>query len=169
MSRSVQTLVAVLVLVGALTPAGAAAGAPAPTEAVGVPDGTIKISGNVIALGVGYEWARGTLTYKGQKIPFWVRGISVMDIGVAKITGVGEVFNLKSLADFEGNYTGSTFGSAVPRGKSIALLKNEKAVSIRARSAVSGIRLNFSGNGMRIRLTAPSKTDIASDSSGVPR
>jgi outer membrane immunogenic protein len=163
--RAVHTLVTVLALLSASAPAGA--GAPAPTEAVGVPDATITISGNVIALGVGYEWARGTLTYKGQTIPFWVRGISAMDIGVAKFTGVGEVFHLDSLSEFAGNYVGSTFGSAVPHGESIVLLKNEKAVSIRARSTVSGIRLNFSGNGMRIRLSAPSKREIAPDAAAL--
>jgi hypothetical protein len=80
-----------------------------------------------------------------------------MDIGAAKIAGVGEVFNLNFLADFEGDYAGSTFGSAVSRGASLALIKNEKGVTIRARSKVSGVRFNFSGNGMRIRLTAPPK------------
>jgi hypothetical protein len=109
----------------------------------------------VIALGVGYEWARGTLTYQGQSIPFWVHGFSLMDIGAAKISGVGEVFNLKTLASFEGDYAGSTFGSAVAHGESMALLKNSNGVIIRARSGVSGVRLNFSGNTMRIRLAAP--------------
>jgi outer membrane immunogenic protein len=155
MTRSLQSLVAVLGLVGASVSAGA--GAPAPMEDLGPPDATITISGGVIAVGVGYEWARGTLTYQGQTVPFWVRGVSVMDIGAAKIAGVGEVFNLKSLADFEGNYAGTTFGSAISRGASLALIKNEKGVTIRARSTISGVRLNFSGNGMRIRLTAPPK------------
>jgi outer membrane immunogenic protein len=157
MTGSVQTLVAVLVLVTASV--SARSGAPAPMEAVGVPDATITITGGVVALGVGYEWARGTLTYQGQTITFWVRGVSVMDIGAAKLAGVGEVFNLKSLADFEGNYAGTTFGSAVSRGASLALIKNEKGVTIRARAVASGVRFNFSGSGMRIRLTAPPKVD----------
>ena len=153
MSRHIQTLVALLVL--ACVAAYADPGAPTPSEAVGTPDATLTISGRVIALGVGYEWARGTLTYQGQSIPFWVRGFSVMDIGAAKITGVGEVFNLKSVASFGGDYVGSTFGSAVAHGESMALLKNANGVVIRARSGESGVRLNFSGNTVRIRLAAP--------------
>lgn len=106
-------------------------------------------------MGVGYEWARGVLEFNGRTYPFWVRGISVMDVGAAKIVGSGEVFDLKSLADFEGAYAGSTFGSAVSRGASLGLMKNDKGVTIRMRSAVAGIRFNFSGNGMRIKLTPP--------------
>jgi len=157
MCRSVRSLVAALGLAVASVCAGA--GAPAPTEALGEPDATIAISGGVIAVGIGYEWARGTLTYRGNTVPFWVRGVSVMDIGAAKIAGVGEVFNLKTLADFAGNYAGTTFGSAVSHGASLALIKNEKGVTIRARSTISGVRFNFSGNGMRIRLTAPPKPE----------
>lgn len=153
MSRPIQTLIALLVL--ACVAAYADPGAPTPSEAVGTPDATLSISGHVIALGVGYEWARGTLTYQGQSIPFWVHGLSVMDIGAAKITGVGEVFNLKSVAGFAGDYVGSTFGSAVAHGQSMGLVKNANGVVIRVRSAESGMRLNFSGNTVRIRLAKP--------------
>jgi hypothetical protein len=150
MSATLKTLLVAL----SLASAAAVAGAPAPTapEISGPPDATLTISGGVIALGVGYEWARGTLLYQGQTIPFTVRGVSVVDVGAAKIAGAGEVYHLKSLADFAGNYAGSSFGSAVTRGASLALIKNEHGVTIRARSAVSGVRWNFSGNGVRIRL-----------------
>jgi hypothetical protein len=126
-----------------------------------VADASITIYGGVVALGLGYEWARGTLIYQGRAYPFRVRGVSVMDIGAAKITGEGAVFHLKSLADFEGTYAGSTFGSAVTHGASIALIKNENGVTIRARSTVSGIRFNFSGNGIRIRFSSAPKVDGA--------
>jgi hypothetical protein len=155
MSRSVKTLLVALMLTA--TAASSGAEVVAPISAPGTPDATITISGGVIALGIGYEWAHGTLTYQGRTYPFRVRGMSVMDIGAAKITGVGEVFDLKSLAAFEGRYAGSTFGSAVSRGASLALIKNASGVTIRARSTVSGIRFNFSGNGFRIEFTAPPK------------
>jgi hypothetical protein len=152
MRQTLPTVLAALVLATA-----SAAGPPSPTpvEEMGPPDATLTISGGVIALGIGYEWAHGTLVYRGQSIAFTVRGVSVLDIGAAKISGAGEVFHLKSLADFAGDYGGTTFGSAVTRGASLGLVKNEHGVTIRARSNVSGIRLNFSGNGMRIRLTPP--------------
>jgi hypothetical protein len=151
MIAAVKTLLAALLLVSATASAGPVLDPPAADP--GPPDAVLTISGGVVALGVGYEWARGTLVYQGRSIPFLVRGVSVLDVGAAKIAGTGEVFHLKALADFEGNYAGSTFGSAVSRGASFALLKNERGVTIRVRSAVSGVRFNFSGNGMRIRFT----------------
>ena len=144
-----------LVLVLATRSAIAGAPSPAPPQISGPPDATLTIAGGVIALGVGYEWARGTLHYQGRTIPFWVHGLSVMDLGAAKIAGAGEVFQLKSLDDFAGNYVGTTFGSALAHGDSLGLLKNEHGVTIRVRSTVSGVRINFSGNGMRIRLMPP--------------
>jgi hypothetical protein len=144
----------------ALTLAGAPAmlRADAPTPVVPeVPDATITLTGGVIGLGIGYEWAHGTLSYQGRTFPFRVHGLSVMDIGAARITGTGEVFNLKTLAQFEGDYAGSTFGSAVSRGSSLALIKNESGVIIKARSSISGVRFNFSGNGIRIQFTLPPK------------
>jgi hypothetical protein len=150
-------LIRSLAAVAMLASASASPGSDSPPAMVSpeVANGSITISGSVVALGIGYEWASGTLIYQGRAYPFRVRGLSVMDIGAAKITGAGEVFNLKSLADFEGDYAGTTFGSAVSHGASLALIKNEHGVSIRARSTVSGVRLNFSGNGIRIRFTTP--------------
>jgi hypothetical protein len=161
MRPSIRSLIAALMLTGRAAMAGNDS-PPPPMAAPAIADGTITISGGVVALGFGYEWARGTLIYQGRAYPFWVRGVSVMDIGAAKIVGSGEVFNLKALANFEGNYAGTTFGSAVSQGASLALIKNDSGVTIRARSTVSGVRLNFSGNGIRIRFTTPPKVDGAS-------
>lgn len=153
MHPSIRSLILALMLAGGTAVAGN--DSPPPIAVDAVPDGSITLSGGVVALGVGYEWGRGTLVYQGRAYPFQVRGLSVMEIGAAKITGTGEVLNLKSLADFEGTYAGTTFGSALSHGASLALIKNENGVIIRARSTVSGIRFNFSGNGIRIRFTPP--------------
>ncbi|MGC1458988.1 MAG: hypothetical protein WA825_11975 [Steroidobacteraceae bacterium] len=153
MSPALKILFAALMLIGATASAGPPT--PAPPEVTGPPDATFTISGGVIALGIGYQWARGTLVYQGHSIPFAVRGVSLLDIGAARIAGSGEVFHLQSLDDFAGRYAGTTFGSAFARGASLGLIKNEHGVIIRARSTVSGVRLNFSGNAMRIRLGSP--------------
>lgn len=153
MSRSVLMPLALL-LAGAGSAALADMPAPAPAPMAGdaVPDATISVSGGVFALGIGYEWARGTLHYQGHAFPFRVRGMSVLDLGVATVTGTGEVYNLRNLQDFNGNYVGTTVGSAVSQGGSLALMKNEHGVTIRSLSQVHGVRFNFSGNGMRIQL-----------------
>jgi hypothetical protein len=156
MSRPVLLSLALLVA-GATTAAVADIPTPtlAPVAESSVPDATITTSGGVFALGIGYQWAHGTLHYHGQAFPFRVRGMSVLDLGVASVTGTGEVFNLHALKDFSGNYLGTTVGSAVSQGGSLALMKNEHGVTIRALAQVHGIRFNFSGNGMRIQLDPP--------------
>src|SRR5215472_13223800 len=50
-----------------------------------VPDGSIKLSGGSVAVGVGYSWASGTLTYKGKDYPISVSGLSVGDVGATKV------------------------------------------------------------------------------------
>jgi hypothetical protein len=153
MSRSMlKPLVLLLAGAGPAALADMPAPAPAPMSQPAVPDATITLSGGVFALGIGYEWAHGTLNYQGHAYPFHVRGMSLLDLGAASVTGAGQVFNLHSLQDFNGNYVGTTVGSAVSQGGSLALMKNERGVTIRALSQVHGVRFNFSGNGMRILL-----------------
>ncbi|HEV2702792.1 MAG TPA: hypothetical protein VGV09_14270 [Steroidobacteraceae bacterium] len=159
MKFSIRNVLALAVLAGMAT-ASAGIEVPGPPESSDAPDATIAFSGGVVAVGAGYQWVRGTLSYRGQTYGFHVRGVSILDIGAAHISGAGQVFNLKTLQDFEGNYAGTSFGSAVPRGASLALVKNEHGVTIRARSVVSGVRLNFSGNGMHIKLDLPPSVQV---------
>ena len=65
---------------------------------------TITFSGGSVAAGVGYTWGNGVLNFEGKRYPFKVDGLGVVDLGVARIEGAGEVYNLGKLADFSGNY-----------------------------------------------------------------
>jgi hypothetical protein len=49
-------------------------------------DATVKLSGGVVAAGVGYKWGRGTLSYQGQQLKFCIRGLSVGDVGIANLS-----------------------------------------------------------------------------------
>lgn len=48
------------------------------------PDATLKLSQGQVAVGIGWNWGGGVLTYKGKNYPFKVDGLSVDDIGVTK-------------------------------------------------------------------------------------
>ena len=74
------------------------------------PDATLRLSGGSFALGIGFSWGSGTLTYKGKNYPVKVNGLSVGKVGVTGSSAYGEVFNLKHLQDFNGHYI------SVPRG-----------------------------------------------------
>ncbi len=68
------------------------------------PDATLKLTEGTVAVGIGFSWGKGTLAYKGKNYPVKVEGLSVGEVGVNRATAVGNVRNLKQLADFDGNY-----------------------------------------------------------------
>ena len=49
------------------------------------PDATIKLHGGSVAVGIGYSWGGGTLTYKGKTYEVEVKGLSVGDVGATDI------------------------------------------------------------------------------------
>ncbi len=50
------------------------------------PDATIKLHGGSVAVGIGYSWGGGTLTYKGKTYEVEVKGLSVGDVGIRSST-----------------------------------------------------------------------------------
>src|SRR5688572_17087166 len=73
--------------------------------------GKVTLESKSVALGVGVSWGDGILEYRGKTYPFTVRGLSVVDLGVSKITAKDEVVNLKKLSDFDGNYASAKAGA----------------------------------------------------------
>jgi hypothetical protein len=93
-------------------------------------DATVEFTGGSVAAGVGYVWGDGNLIYKGQRHQFKLSGISIVDVGAARIAASGVVYHLKNLSDFDGNYSAVTAGITVAGGGSAALLKNQHGVVI---------------------------------------
>jgi hypothetical protein len=127
-------------------------GMSAPAIAENVPDAKITFSGGSVAVGIGYTWGSGTLLFKKKSYPFTVEGLSVIDIGIAKIDGTGDVYNLKEVKDFPGTYVAAGVGATIAGGGTIAAMENEKGVIIHFRSTTAGLRLNVSASGIVIRL-----------------
>ena len=67
------------------------------------PDATLTLSGGAVALGVGFSWGKGTLTYKGKDYPVSVDGLTLGKVGLSGASATGEVYGLKSLKDFDGH------------------------------------------------------------------
>jgi hypothetical protein len=116
------------------------------------PDGTLNLSGGSFAVGVGYVWGDGALTYQGAKHDFKLSGVSIIDVGGAHITATGDVYHLQSLDDFNGNYTAVSAGLTVAGGGSVAVLKNEHGVVIKLHATTAGLRFNLAAEGVAIRL-----------------
>jgi hypothetical protein len=121
----------------------------APQDSPTAADATLKLSGGIMAVGVGYKWGRGTLTYQGQQLEFCVRGLSVGDAGAVKMDAQGSVYNLKSVGDFAGRYFAISGGFTVARGESTSLLKNKSGVMIQLETLETGLRFDIAAGGTR--------------------
>lgn len=123
-----------------------------PTPAQSDTEGTITLSSKSVAVGVGVSWGDGTLTYRGKKHTFTVSGLSVVDVGVSKISARGKVHNLKKLEDFDGNYAAAGAGAAVGGGAATAALKNQNGVEVTLTATTKGVKFSLGGGGVEMKL-----------------
>jgi len=114
--------------------------------------GTLTVTSKSIAAGVGVSWGEGVLEYRGQKYPFSVDGLSLVDLGVSKVTAQGKVENLKKLEDFNGSYVVAGAGAAVGGGAGAAALKNQNGVEIAPTATAQGVRFALPKGGMNVKL-----------------
>jgi hypothetical protein len=117
------------------------------------PDGTVKMTGKSVAAGVGFSWGSGVLTYQGKEYPFTISGLSAGDIGFNVAELSGEVFNLKNLADFNGNYSGFGAGITVAGGGSGATMKNQNGVVMNVVATTQGLTFKLGVDGMKVELS----------------
>jgi len=123
------------------------------TAADSRPDATIDISGNTVAVGVGYSKAHGTLHFDGKSYPVQLEGLSVGSVGAATITASGDVYHLAKLADFDGNYTAVSAGATLGGGGAATTMQNQNGVVIELRSTTEGAQLNLSVDGLALKVT----------------
>jgi hypothetical protein len=116
------------------------------------PDGTVNLTGGSVAAGIGYTWGHGKLSFQDKVHPFSLSGVSVVDVGAANISATGNVYNLKKLSDFAGNYVDATAGLTIAGGGSVAYLKNEHGVVIKLQATTAGLRFTLAAEGVNIKL-----------------
>ena len=118
----------------------------------GAVDGRITIVARSAALGVGYTWGDGTLSYHRHTYHFAVRGVSVADVGFSRIVGHGRVYNLHRVEDFSGTYGAATGAVTVGRGIAGQFLQNGQGVQIRIDDVTRGAELSGSADGIQLEL-----------------
>lgn len=121
-------------------------------EMTTAPDATIRFSGGSVAVGIGWSWGGGTLTYKGRDYPISVKGLSLGKVGITGVTASGEVHHLKSLKDFDGNYTGVGAGITLAGGRSAVTIKNQNGVRVRVISTARGVDLTVGLGGVDMKI-----------------
>lgn len=142
--------IAVLVLVIA-----AMAGSTQAAKHYSAPDATLRMSIGGVHLGIGGSSGSGTLTYRGRNYPFRVSGMAVGRVGVTSSSAVGDVFNLRHLRDFNGNYTVSgagTRGVTLGAGRTGTIMSNQAGVIVRISSTQRGVAVNATGGGLTMQL-----------------
>ena len=116
------------------------------------PSGSVKISSQSIAIGVGVNWGDGVLSFQGKTYRFSVDGLSVADLGISSVSSSGEVFNLNNLSDFSGNYTAGESGIAIGGGGNDVIMKNQNGVVIRLHGTQQGVKFTLALGGVKLQL-----------------
>jgi hypothetical protein len=115
-------------------------------------DATLKLSEGNIAAGIGFSWGKGTLTYQGKTYAVKVEGLSVGEVGVNRAEAAGNVYNLKKLEAFNGNYTAAAAAGTVGGGAGVAAMKNQNGVVIEMKSTTQGASLKLAAEGIKLRI-----------------
>ena len=131
------------------SPAAPAAKKPAATKKA---DATVKLSEGEVAVGIGWSWGKGVLTYKGKTYPFKVEGLTVGEVGVTKAEATGEVFNLTKLEDFGGVYRAASAEATADKGKGVTTLQNGAGVNLHLKSTTKGASLKLAVEGLKLTL-----------------
>jgi hypothetical protein len=115
--------------------------------------GTVTVTATSVAAGIGWSWGSGTLTLlDGSQHQFKVSGLDVVAVGIKQATGVGNVYHLKQLADFEGKYVKATAGAAVGGGASATTMQNDKGVVINLTGVGQGVDFRLAVSGIDVTL-----------------
>jgi len=116
------------------------------------PPGKVAIESTSIAAGVGVSWGDGKLRFKGKEYQFSIEGMTLVDVGISKASAVGDVYDLKEVSQFEGNYVAGEAGFALAGGMGGMSLRNQNGVVMHLRSVTQGAKLQLGPSGLTIKL-----------------
>jgi hypothetical protein len=128
------------------------AAAPAEASVTAPPPAHVNLETTSIAAGLGVSWGDGTLSFEGKRYPFSVKGLSLGDLGAAKIVASGGVENIQSVADFEGQYMAVEAGASLGRGASVVTMRNANGVTLTLETENSGAQLTLAAKGISVSL-----------------
>jgi len=114
------------------------------------PLGELTLESTQIAAGVGVTWGDGILKFQDKQYKFTVRGLDAGAVGISKISAKGDVYNMKSAADFPGKYVAAQAGVAVIKGEIGLLMRNEKGTVINLKATQKGVQLSLGAQGLNI-------------------
>jgi hypothetical protein len=112
----------------------------------------MEVKATSIAIGVGVTWGDGTLKFKGKDHAFSISGLSLIDLGFSSVSATGNVYNLKKVSDFAGNYLAAKAGIALAGGGGGMVMQNQNDVLINVTGVTQGVKLSLGPAGVTIKL-----------------
>jgi hypothetical protein len=116
------------------------------------PDATMTLSAKSLAAGAGYSWGGGKLMYEGKTYDVTIDGLTVGAAGISSITASGNVYDLKKLEDFDGNYTAVAAGSAIAGGGGALTMQNQNGVQVTLKATTRGVDLTLGVSGVKLAI-----------------
>jgi hypothetical protein len=116
------------------------------------PVGTINVEAEQIRLILGGAKGKGVLHYQGKTYPFSLKAVTVGGVGVTKITAIGDVYFLKTPADFPGTYSAITAGATLGAGVGASQYQNGKGVFLSVKSKSEGVALSLGAGGVEVTM-----------------
>ncbi len=108
------------------------------------PDARVEISQKSIGLLISGTTGSGTLHFQGKAYPFSLKALGVGGAGAAKMDIVGEVYNLKDIKDFPGEFTSVRAGAAAGEvGGTQIHMQNDRGVEMYLTAETEGLALQL--------------------------
>ncbi len=116
--------------------------------------GKVSIEEKQFGLVLGGSTGSGLLTFHGKKYPFKLGGLSAgLNVGISKMSAVGEVYDLSNIEQFPGTYTKLDASVALGGGVGGLHLKNENGVVMTLHSRTKGLDVNLGNiSGMTVTM-----------------
>ena len=117
------------------------------------PDAQITIDETQFGFIIGGSVGDGVLNMNGKKHFFKIGGLGVgANIGISKMSASGDVYDLKKIEDFPGNY--GRVGGSVAAGVGMGgmTLRNEKGVTLQLKGTTEGLQFDISASGVNIYI-----------------
>ena len=96
---------------------------------------------------------KGTLNFNGDRHRFTITGAGAGGMGGQKVSATGKIYNLNSLADFPGTYTGVSQGLTLIEGTMHAKLTNGNGVVMYLAGETEGLASSLGVQALEITLT----------------
>ena len=116
------------------------------------PSATVAIETKAVAVGVGYSWGDGVLSFQDEEYTFKIKGLSVIDVGISSISAQGDVYNLEKVEDFPGTFSAAEAGVAVGGGAGTQVMKNQNGVVMKVTSKKVGVQLKLAPEGLKVKM-----------------